>query len=72
MKLSIEMEAEDWLELCRLHKDVMEVITNNMAHDPLAYSSAAKLTNEIFNQVWRKIPTGELDRIIEKRKQEKE
>lgn len=66
------MEAEDWLDLCKLHKDVMDVITENMAQDPLAYSSAAKLTNEIFNQVWKKVPSSELERIIEKRKQEAE
>ncbi len=70
MKLSIEMEAEDWLSLCKMHKDVMEVITQNMSQDPLAYSSAARLTNQIFDQVWKKIPSSELDRIIEKNKQE--
>jgi hypothetical protein len=68
MKLLIEMEAVDWLDLLALHKDVMEVITSNMANDPIAYSSAARLTNEIFNQVWKKIPTSELDRIIAERK----
>lgn len=70
MKLSIEMEAEDWLNLCALHKDVMEIITKNMAQDPLAYSSAARLTNEIFNQVVKKLPCGEIDRILEARKRE--
>lgn len=70
MKLSIEMEAEDWLDLCALHKDVMEIITKNMAQDPLAYSSAARLTNEIFNQVVKKLPCGEIDRILEARKRE--
>lgn len=66
------MEAEDWLNLCALHKDVMEVITSNMAQDPLAYSSAAQLTNEIFNQVLKKLPSGEIDAILERRKLEKD
>lgn len=70
MKLAIEMEAEDWLELCRLNHQVMEVITANMASNPLAYSTAARLTNEVFNQVCNKIPYDELDRI--KAKQEAE
>lgn len=65
------MEAEDWLDLCALHKDVMEIITSNMAQDPLAYSSAARLTNEIFNQVLRKLPASEIDNILERRKQVK-
>lgn len=64
------MEAEDWLNLCALHKDVMEVITENMAQDPLAYSSAARLTNEIFDQVVKKLPCGEIDNILERRRQE--
>lgn len=72
MKISIDMEVVDWLDLCALHKDVMEVITSNMANDPIAYSSAARLTNEIFNQVLKKIPTHELDRIIAERKEAKE
>lgn len=72
MKLSIEMEAEDWLDLCALHKEVMEVITSNMANDPIAYSSAARLTNQIFNEVLRKLPSGEIDRILEKRRQGKD
>lgn len=72
MKLSIEMEAEDWLNLCALHKEVMEIITTNMANDPIAYSSAARLTNEIFNQVLRKLPAGEIDNIMERRRQEKD
>lgn len=70
MKLKIEMESEDWLDLCKLHKDVMEVITANMAQDPLAYSSAARLTNEILNQVIAKMPYGELDKIMERRAKE--
>lgn len=70
MKLSIEMEAEDWLDLCRLHMDVMEIITKNMAEDPLAYSSAARMTNEIFEQVCRKLPNDEFERIREKREKE--
>lgn len=64
------MEAEDWLELCGLHHQVMEIITKNMAQDPLAYSSAARLTNEIFDQVVKKLPCGEIDRILEARKRE--
>lgn len=68
MKIAIEMESLDWLDLCALHKDVMEVITSNMTNDPIAYSSAARLTNEIFNQVWKKIPISELDRILAERK----
>lgn len=68
MKLQIEMEAEDWLDLLALHKDVMEVITSNMANDPIAYSSAARLTNDIFNQVLRKLPSGEIDKILARRK----
>lgn len=61
------MEAEDWLNLCALHKEVMEIITSNMGNDPIAYSSAAKMTNEIFDQVVRKLPSDEIDRILEKR-----
>jgi len=72
MKLSIEMEAEDWLDLCALHKEVMEIITSNMAQDPIAYSSAARLTNEIFDQVVRKLPCGEIDDILERRKLNKD
>jgi len=68
MKILVEMEAEDWIDLCRLHHDVMEVITSNMAQDPIAYSSAARLTNNIFEQVWRRIPSSELDRIIAERR----
>jgi hypothetical protein len=71
MKLSIEMEAEDWLDLCKLHHDVMEVMTPNMGVDPLAYSSAANLTNTIQNQVFAKIPLAELNRIKEKRAAER-
>lgn len=66
MKLSIEMESEDWLELCRLHYQVMEIITKNMAQNPIAYSTAARLTNDVFNQVCAKIPYMELDRIKER------
>jgi hypothetical protein len=72
MKLLIEMEAEDWLDLCALHKDVMEVITSNMANDPIAYSSAARLTNQIFDEVLRKLPSGEIDSILARRKKERE
>jgi hypothetical protein len=72
MILSIEMEAEDWLDLLALHKDVMEVITSNMANDPIAYSSAARLTNQIFDQVLKKLPSGEIDNILARRRQEKE
>lgn len=72
MKLKVEMEAEDWLDLLALHKDVMEVITSNMAKDPIAYSSAARLTNQIFDEVFKKLPSGEIDRILEKRRADKE
>jgi hypothetical protein len=72
MKLLIEMEAEDWLDLCALHKDVMEIITSNMAQDPIAYSSAARITNQIFNEVVKKLPSGEIDRILERRNQDKD
>lgn len=72
MKLSIEMEAEDWLNLCKLHHDVMEIMAPNMKHDPLAYSSAARMTNEILNQVIKKMPSAEFERIKEKRRQERE
>jgi hypothetical protein len=72
MKLKIEMEAEDWLDLCALHKDVMEVITSNMANDPIAYSSAARITNQIFDQVVAKLPTSKIDNILAKRKMEGE
>lgn len=70
MKLSIEMEAEDWLDLCKLHMDVMEIITKNMAEDPLAYSSAARMTKEIFEQVCRKLPNDEFERIRERREKD--
>jgi hypothetical protein len=72
MKLSIEMEAEDWLNLCALHQEVMEIITSNMANDPIAYSSAARITNQVFDQMVAKIPAAEMDRIAAKRKQERE
>lgn len=72
MILSIDMEAEDWLDLLALHKDVMEVITSNMANDPIAYSSAARLTNQIFDQVLKKLPSGEIDNILARRRKEKD
>lgn len=72
MILSIDMEAEDWLDLLALHKDVMEVITSNMANDPIAYSSAARLTNQIFDQVLKKLPSGEIDNILARRRQGKD
>jgi hypothetical protein len=71
MKISIEMEAEDWLNLCKLHADVMSVMTPNIGVDPLAYSSAANLTNTIQNQVFAKISIEELNRIKAKRAAER-
>jgi hypothetical protein len=72
MKISIEMESEDWLELCSLHHQVMEIITKNMAQDPLAYSSAARLTNQVLDQVIAKMPYGELDEIKKRQQSEKD
>lgn len=72
MKLSIEMESEDWLELCRLHHQVMEIISKNIAENPLAYSTAARLTNEVFNQVCAKMPYNELDKIKERQEAEED
>lgn len=62
------MESEDWLEICRLHHQVMEIISKNMAENPIAYSTAARLTNEIFNKVVAKMPYNELDKIKERQK----
>jgi len=63
MKLSIEMDAEDWLSLCSLHASFMEVANTNIGEDPITYSKAARITNEIQNQVIRKMPMDEFERI---------
>jgi len=63
MKLSIELEAEDWLSLCSLHASFMEVANTNIGEDPITYSKAARITNEIQAQVIRKLPMDEFEKI---------
>jgi len=63
MKLSIEMDAEDWLSLCSFHACVMQIVNSNIAEDPITYSKVARITNEILNQVCIKTPTDEFERI---------
>lgn len=70
MKVAIELDTEVLLNLIKLHHDVMEVITENMANDPIAYSSAARITNAFTDEVMRRIPTHELDRVIAKQREE--
>jgi hypothetical protein len=63
MKLSIEMEAEDWLSLCSFHACIMEMAVKNIGNDPITYSKTARITNEIMEQIVRKIPNEEFERI---------
>lgn len=66
MKLKLEIEAEDALELCKLHAALMEVGAENMGHSPLEYSTAARITNDFFAEVVRKLPMDEFERIRSK------
>ncbi len=70
MKLSIEMNSEDWLSMCCFHAAMMEVVIQNMAEDPLIYSKMARITNDLQYKVAMKMPPGEIDRIKAKDKQE--
>lgn len=64
MKLSIELESDDWMELLCIHKAMMDIAGDNIGHDPLRYSKMARITNEIQSQVIKKIPNSEIDRIV--------
>jgi predicted transcriptional regulator len=66
MKISIRMEAEDALELCKLHKEVMDLVVENMGNDPIAYSTMSKLTNMFYSEVVNSIPYDKTDEVIKK------
>jgi hypothetical protein len=66
MKILIEMEAEDALELCTIHSVMMEVAVMNIGRDPIAYSSMSRVTNVFVNEVIKKMPPDEMERISNK------
>jgi hypothetical protein len=65
MKIKLELEAEDALELCKIHAAVMDIAKENIGNDPLHYSSAARVTNNFFDEVVKRLPMDEFKRIKE-------
>jgi hypothetical protein len=66
MKISIEMEAEDWLSLAAILHCFMGMAVENMANNPIAYSNAARITNIINKEVGSKVPEQVLDEVIKR------
>lgn len=71
MKLTIELESDDALSLCSLVKVAMDTIVTDIGKDPLLYSRAARITNEVNEQVIRQITPEEFAKIKERRKADK-
>lgn len=69
MKVSIEMESDDWITLVATQMAYMEVAAKNIAETPLAYSRAAEVTDKLKDQVIHRIPTEEFDAVMERQKQ---
>jgi len=56
MKIKIELELEDAMELVTLHVAAMQNITQNIGDNPLLYSKLARVTNTFLNEVVDKTP----------------
>jgi hypothetical protein len=67
MKIKLEFEVEDVMELLCLHAAVMESAVENIGEAPLTYSKAARITNAFFNEAARQMPMEEFERIKNKK-----
>lgn len=70
MKLKLEIEAKEALELCGIHKAFMDVVVKNIGFFPIEYSKAARVTNNFFNEFVNKIPMEEIEKIKQENKDE--
>lgn len=64
MKVSIEMEAEDWLSVAAIMGAFMGIAASNIGNHPIAYSNGARVYNQLRELLDKAIPQQVVDEVI--------